>query len=207
MRKNQVNSILQQKDFYSLVYHQSLTKQYRTIDKRYEAFLQHIRFWPVSQKLLDEVQEGRVVCTEGEPSDAQILNLILDNPDATVLTVSRRASTRVNNIVVQALFDDQTPLAGIQCDDDGEEISIYKNMRVLITQNRDKTNSVVNGQQATIHCVQNSTIFLKLTNSKIVSCYPVTFLDCNEERRTCYPIMPCYALTMQIPGANTQQGH
>ena len=83
-----------------------------------------------------------------------------------------------------------------QCDDEGVEISIYKNMRVLITQNRDKTNSVVNGQQATIHCVQNSTIFLKLTNSKIVSCYPVTFLDCNEERRTCNPIMPCYALTM-----------
>ena len=69
-------------------------------------------------------------------------------------------------------------------------------MRVLITQNRDKTNSVVNGQQATIYCIQNGTIFLKLSNSKIVSCYPVTFLDCNEERRTCYPIMPCYALTM-----------
>ena len=86
MRKNQVNSILQQKDFYSLVYHQSLTKQYRTIDKRYEAFLQHIRFWPVSQKLLDEVQERRVVCTEGEPSDVQILKQIL-NPDTTVLTV------------------------------------------------------------------------------------------------------------------------
>ena len=31
----QVNSILQQRDFYNLVYHQSLTKQYRTIDKQY----------------------------------------------------------------------------------------------------------------------------------------------------------------------------
>ena len=136
------------------------------------------------------------MCTAGEPSDSQILKVILDHPDATVLTVSRRATTRVNSIVIPALFGDKTPLLTIQCDDDGEPIKIYKNMRVLITQNRDKTNCVVNGQQATIHSMQNATIFLKLCNGKTVTCYPVTFFDANEKCRTCYPIMPCYALTM-----------
>ena len=34
----------------------------------------------------------------------------------------------------------------------------------MITQNRDTPNGVVNGQLATVHTVQNCTIFLKLTN-------------------------------------------
>ena len=61
----------------------------------------------------NEVQEGHVVCTEDEPSDVQILKVILDLPDATFLTVSRRATTRINNIVIPALFHEQTALARI----------------------------------------------------------------------------------------------
>ena len=96
------------------------------------------------------------MCTEGEPSDSQILKLILDHPDATVLTASRRATTQVNSIVIPVLFGDKTPFATIKYNDDGEPIPIYKNMRVLVTQNPDKTNCVVNGQQATIHSMQNA---------------------------------------------------
>ena len=96
------------------------------------------------------------MCTEGEPSDSQILKLILDHPDATVLTASRRATTQANSIVIPVLFGDKTPFATIQCSDDGEPIPMYKNMHILITQNPDKTNCVVNGQQATIHSMQNA---------------------------------------------------
>ena len=44
----QVHSVLHKKDFYTLIYHHALTKQYGTLDKRHKAFLQHIRYWSPS---------------------------------------------------------------------------------------------------------------------------------------------------------------
>lgn len=47
-------------------------------------------------------------------------------------------------------------------------------MKVIITQNRDKELHIVNGQTATVHTMQNATVFLKLPNDHIVAVYPVT---------------------------------
>ena len=43
------------------------------------------------------------------------------------------------------------------------------NMHVMITQNRDKANGLVNGQTATILCVEKATVFLALGNGKALS--------------------------------------
>ena len=54
----------------------------------------------------------------------------------------------------------------VQCDCDIEPMPLY-NMRVMITQNRDKKNGVVNRQMAKILCIQNGTVFLELRNGRL----------------------------------------
>ena len=175
--------------------HFKLNSQHRIVDIEYEKFIDHIRYWQPSQNLLDTIQEGQVVCPDSLPTDDQITDVILQNPEATVLTVSRRASARVNELIVAAVFQQQEPLAVIQYDNDSEPANLYKNMRVIITQNRDKDMGVVNGQEAIVHLMENATIFLRLPDEKIINVYPVTYIK-NDVNFTCYPFMPSYSLTM-----------
>ena len=42
----------------------------------------------------------------------------------------------------------------------------------------------------------NTTIFLQLSNGNLVNTYPVTCLDKNDQRRTVYPFVPAYGLTI-----------
>ena len=69
-------------------------------------------------------------------------------------------------------------------------------MRVIITQNRNKEAGVFNGQRAVIDRMEKATVFLKLPNNKCVNVYPVTTILKNGNRRTCYPFVPSYAVTI-----------
>ena len=75
-------------------------------------------------------------------------------------------------------------------------VNICTGMRVLLTQNRDKSHGIVNDQVAMVNQMHNATIFLQLPNSKIVFVHPVTQYDTNGERVTVYPFVPAYALTV-----------
>ena len=55
----------------------------------------------------------------------------------------------------------------VQCDDEMEPCVIFRGMKVVITLNRNKSLNIVNGQLATVHCVQNAKIFLKLSNEEL----------------------------------------
>ena len=70
---------------------------------------------------------------------------------------------------------------------------LYRNMRVNITQNRNKKKGILNAQGATVLYMHNFTIFLKLINSKIVAIHLVTEIDNEGNRTTKYPIVPAYA--------------
>ena len=137
-----VSSILDEGFFFPLCKHFKLTSQHRILDAEYEKFLKHIRHWQLTQDLLDSIQDGHIVCVDGVPSDDEIINVILQNLLATVLTVSRHASNRLNDLVIPAVFQQQEPLATIQYDNDEEPGNLYKNMRVIITQNRDKDGNI-----------------------------------------------------------------
>ena len=89
-------------------------------------------------------------------------------------------------------------------DNDELPVIIYKGMRVVFTQNRDKKNGVVNGQPAIVLMIQGFTVLLQLPNAKKVSVYSVSTTD-NQSHlgnpqqcqvRTCYPFVPGYALTI-----------
>ena len=191
----QVESILTDKAFLSIVEKFKLTHQYRVFDDEYEKFLNCIRLCKPTQDYLDSIQNGHIICTNSEPTDEEIYNLVRDNPDSTVLTISRRATATVNNAVMTRLFKDKQPLGYIQCDYEMEVIPIYKHMRVMVTRNIDKINSV-NGAEGNVRYMENQTIFIELVTKRIVPIYPIT--DVNEEqmRNVCYPIVPSYSITI-----------
>ena len=98
------------------------------------------------------------------PSDDLILQTLSSHPTATVLTVTKKASNRINSLVVERSFAGEAALLIANCDCDLPPIPLYKEMRVVITQNRDKNRGFVNGQQATIVSAENQTVFLRLEN-------------------------------------------
>ena len=192
----QVESILQDQSFFKSVNVYHLTKQHRCDDDKYNRFLDHIRHWQPSQHLLDTIQQGRVQCKTNEPTDDDIMNALKKFPTATVLTVSRRAANRINAIVVTHAFRDKDPLAIIQCDCEMEPIPLYKEMKVMITQNRNKSEGVVNGQVAAVHSVHNNTVFLTLPSGKLVYTHPVKVTNNIGRNTTVFPFSPAYALTI-----------
>lgn len=191
-----VCSILEEPQFYGMVYKFNLTIQHRCDDVKYQEFMNHIRMWQPTQNLLDNIQSERLQTIEDNPSDNDIIEACVNNPQAVVLTVSRKASSKVNHVVIEALFDQEEPLAVIQCDDETAPIKIYKDMKVMITQNRDKASGVVNGQLANVHMVENSTVVLRLKSGRLVNTYPVTYDTQNGDRIVCFPFIPSYALTI-----------
>ena len=179
-----------------------LTEQYRNDDHEYQTFLDHIRHWRPSQNLLDQIQCGKVLFDK-DPRDEDLLHALLNNnPNSTVITVSNNAANRINNVVLDHILDKSMLLGHVECDSDLGRIPVYKGMKVMITQNRNKQLGVVNGRVAHVIQMQGKTVFLKLANNNIVQVYPVTFPRDDQSLRPLVPFMPAYALT--IPKAQGQ---
>ena len=128
-----------------------LQQQFRVVDPEYAAFLDLIRFIHPTQEKVDKMQDGIVLCPEGQLTDRQIWTAFQSHPNSTVMTVSRKGAERIITIVVGQLFQGR-PLTNIPCAcvADSQPIYPHRNMRVIFTENRDKAACVVNGQQATI---------------------------------------------------------
>ena len=174
----------------------TLYQQFRIIDPEYANFLDFIRFIVPSQQQVDAMQTGIVLCPEGELSDEDIWQAYQKHSDATIMTVSRKAAHRINDIIVRHLFPGR-PLTTIPCASavDSNPIFPHKHMKVIFTENRDKAARIVNGQQATILGCENNTIILSLPEGQRVFVYPVTHLH-NDTHTTRYPFSPAYAQTI-----------
>ena len=174
----------------------SLYQQFRIIDPEYAKFLDFIRFLAPSQQQVDAMQTGIVLCPEGELSDEDIWCAYQTYSNATIMTVSRKAAHRLNNIIVSHLFPGR-PLSTIPCVSpvDSDPIFSHKTMKVIFTENRDKAARVVNGQEATILASENNTIILSLPEGQRVFVYPVTHFH-NKTQFTRYPFSPAYAQTI-----------
>lgn len=193
-RTAQTESILHDRKFYSLVYKYTLVTQYRCEDQQYYDMLNHLRYFVPSLTFLSELHKGRVLVT-GRPVEDDDLYIALSQfPASTFLTVSRRSANRINRVALERLFSDP-PLDIIQYDCDMPPMPVYRGMKVLVTQNRDKKNGVVNGKRATVVYLQDATIFLRLPNGLIVQTYPVTVYR-GDQLWTSYPFVPAYALTI-----------
>ena len=97
-------------------------------------------------------------------NNADLLYIIRNNVDSTFLAVSRNAVSQINTIVLQNLFRPNMCVGNIQMDSDDPPVNIYRGMRIVIKQNRDKRNGVVNGQPAIVLMMQDLTVILQLPN-------------------------------------------
>ena len=188
---HQVNSVFQHRRFFSMVHCFDLTVQYRCDDPEFQEILNHLCYHKPSQNLLNFIHDGRILTNSNDVTDAEIKLILLQHPESAVVAVTRNGTNRVNKVAVETLFESKTPLGIVQCDCELSPIPIYKDMNVIITQNRDKLNHVVNGQKATVHTVQRNTVFLKLQTGKIVNTYMVTYTMPDGQQKRVYPFVPC----------------
>ena len=192
----QVSSILQDRQFYRVAHHINLTKQYRCEDQELQDILNHLRYYKPSRYLLQTIHGGRIMCATQTPSADDVQRVLKERPTATFLTVSRKATNFINEVAINSIFTNCTPLMMAQFDCDLPPLPIYEALPVLITQNRDKKNGVVNGQRAVVKLVQNKTVFLTLPNGSVVTTHLVTCCKADGTFRTSYPFVPAYALTI-----------
>lgn len=112
----QINSALDNTSFLTNSYHYHLNQQHRVGDVYYLRFLNTIRKWVPTQELLDQIQDGHVISKSDTVTHDDILNAYYCNPDTTVLTFTKNAAIRVNQVIIEAIFSDQQPLARVQLD-------------------------------------------------------------------------------------------
>lgn len=182
----------------------NFTHQYRCVDEEYCEILNHLRHWKPTPEILRTLQSESLLHQSNSITDSQLLAIIRENASSTFLTVSRSAVSKINNLILKNVFSQNHAIANIQMDNDEPPTDIYKGMRVLITQNRDKKNGIVNGQPAVVLMRENMTILLQLPNGRKVSVYPVTSVtsDINDpdsditHYNTCYPFVAGYAMTI-----------
>lgn len=182
----------------------NLTQQHRCIDKDYENILEHIRFWKPTLDMLKKLHNERLLHHSRNIDDNTLLAIIKEHPSSTFLTVSRNAVSRINSLILQHLFATGLYLGTVQMDNKETPCDIFKGMRVILTQNRDKRNGIVNGQPGIIMTMSARTVLIKLPNAKVVSVYPVSAMiteqqDDGTEKshiKTCYPFVPGYAITI-----------
>ena len=147
-----------------------------------------------SVHFLQQLHEGRVLVTAPPVQDDNLFLALTQFPLATFFTFSRQATSHENRIALERIFPD-APLATIQYDCDMTPMPIYRRMKAIISQNRDKKNGVVNGKTATIIHVQDAAIFLHLPSGFIAASYPVSVYR-DGQLWTSYPFVPAYALTV-----------
>ena len=68
---------------------------------------------------------------------------------------------------------------------------IFQNMKVMITENRDKDKGVINGFVGTTHSVKNNTLFIEC-GKNLIPVFPVT----NEDNVTYYLVTQAYSTTI-----------
>ena len=115
----------------------SLYQQFRIIDTEYASFVDLMHYNQPTQEQIDLFQRGMVLCPTGEVTDQQLWHAFQSHSDVSIMTVSRRAAQRLNNIVVEHEFANKIPLSNIACSSvaDSTPILPYSGMRVVITEN------------------------------------------------------------------------
>ncbi|KAK3748528.1 hypothetical protein QZH41_012375, partial [Actinostola sp. cb2023] len=204
-RITQTNNIYSDNSFHALCSKFTFHEQHRCADDEYREILNHLRYSSPTKRILTLLNSPPHLLYEHEHIfNTQIIQAITDHADSTVITVSKAGAAKVNSVIIDHFFNRDRALGTIQMDDDGPPTSIYKKMKVIITQNRNKEKGIVNGQPATIHLRCRNTIVLRLPNDKMVAVYPCSNYvqrtdgtgNTTTILKTVFPLIPGYAITI-----------
>ena len=168
----------------------NLFEQHRCIDPVLQQFLHLVRYTQPTQ--IDNYCAGRSLLTTGQPTDQLIMQAYYNDPDTTFITVTNVGADRINCIVVNTLFKEDTPIAYVRLHSEHEHRNLFKNVRLVITENRNKRSGIVNGQICALLRREGKSLLVRFKNGKTTVIYPVT----NEKRLTYYPIRLAYAMTV-----------
>ena len=194
-------SVLQNKALYKNSVVVNFINQHRCVDQEFQEILNVVSYYKPSRRTLKALHGNRILCSSN-PSDEELLSVLQNHPDGMILTVSKAATAIINRIAVQNLFPETDLCGQVVFDNDDGCQPLYKGMKVIITQNRDKQLHVVNGQCATVITMQNQTVFLRLPNEYVIALYPVT-KTVDNITTTCHPFVPAYASTIcKVQGQN-----
>ena len=69
-----------------------------------------------TQQLLDQMQEGRVISQEESITDDTILRAFSLHSNNTILTFTKDAANRANNIIIDSIHRKENPLAFLKLD-------------------------------------------------------------------------------------------
>lgn len=183
-RTIQITSILKNRRLHEVCQIQSLDQQLRCTDEAYLDFLQHIRHSKPEQYVLDNFQRPLLLFNQSDLTDYDMWKTIEEAPDATFLTVSGAAATRVNSIITRRMFQEKTPLSSIPLKNDVEEFLPFKH--------------IANNE--------NNTLLQQFPNGNTTFTYPVTTTSEDGLSRVHYALNPAYSMTIsKTQGANIKK--
>ncbi|CAK8991184.1 ATP-dependent DNA helicase PIF1 (DNA repair and recombination helicase PIF1) [Durusdinium trenchii] len=199
-------------------------EQVRCKDPELQETLSLLRTAPPSKRQLKQILRGHRAWTSHTPEAWDILCLLRNQPQTTIVTCTRKASGLVNELAIQVLFKDRhkTPLGEIPVDFDTNPdnyladgslkkgklhpkmIQVYQGERLFLTKNLDKENGFVNGMSAIVHdydpASQCLSVITKMGKMLAVHLYTEEIQD--HGNVTSFPIRLGYATTIpKIQGA------
>ena len=186
---------------------------------------------PSREQLKNMIRGHRAMPDRGpeysqEPTNMDMEAMLEEWPEASFSTVSRRASSLLNQFAVDALFSDQPPVANVPadyesnldnfdshgrlCDCEPQQLVTYIGMRVTLTRNVNKAIGFVNGMTAEVLGVRGHVIVARTRNGSILTIFPFTDTEVEVQgmKRQCtyLPLRLGYATTLvKVQGATLEQ--
>eukprot|EP00438_Fugacium_kawagutii_P027514 Skav228568 [mRNA] locus=scaffold4561:615:1223:- [translate_table: standard] len=156
--------------------------------------------------------------TTQEPTSYDILDLFHKHPDTTVVTCSRKACAKANQLAAEAFFEHRykRPIGEVLFDYEpnldnydaknnlkpghlrGAQTKIYKDMRIFLTKNVDKEYNFVNGMAATIEAFDARSKYLEVVTrtGQRLAVHMVTNKLEDGRKVACFPVRVGYACTV-----------
>lgn len=157
-----------------------------------------------------------------EPSEQDMKELFRKYPQTTIVTCTKRAAEKVNDLAVRALHPRATPLAMLpgdvdanpdNFDENGEwrqdrrpvpaKVPVWKNTRLFLTQNVRKDNHYVNGMECSVQNFHDGVLYVMTKTKRRLAIVPWTNRD--RDNAVFYPIRLGYASNVhRIQGAELE---
>ena len=99
----QVSNISSCQHCLSFLVRVTLTTQHRTDDTHFVSFLQHIRFFKPTDEMLSTIMDGRILLPN-RIIDSSLYEKLRQHPEATILTMTKRAAMYINEIIITSAF-------------------------------------------------------------------------------------------------------
>ncbi|CAE7829479.1 unnamed protein product [Symbiodinium sp. CCMP2592] len=184
--------------------------------------LELLRSATPSGRQLRKILKKHSACgSDNMPTADNVAKILQRTPTTQFVTISRRASAHLNQLAIEALFDETQLLGYVPADPEENHrnfhgqtrmdaepfrMPIFPGMRVTITKNEDKEHGFVNGMGGVVQQMRRSGLQVLLDNGKVALVHAVTqdyeLADGSVRRVTALPLRLGYSSTLhKIQGA------